>query len=171
MDPSIAIIDDRKWLWNVVYARLGDANLTDDILQDVFVAAFKRKEDWQEIKQVRGWLYQIAIRQVLQFQRRELRQRRRIEQYSKEKSADGDRSLLDRLCGIEQVDMVRSALWQLRPSDRQVLLLKYCDELSCRDIAVRMGVTETTVQSRLLRARRQLRGLLTKRGAYEKESK
>jgi RNA polymerase sigma factor (sigma-70 family) len=171
LDPFIAIIDNRKWLWSVVYARLGDANLTDDILQDVFVAACKSKENWPEIRQIRGWLYQIAVRQVLQFQRREIRQRRLIERYSSMKPADGDPSLLDRFCGSEQVDTVRTALWLLRPSDRQVLLLKYGDELSCRDIATHMGVTETTVQTRLLRARRHLRGLLTKTHVYERESK
>jgi RNA polymerase sigma factor (sigma-70 family) len=170
LDPSIAIIDDRKWLWSVVYARLGDASLTEDILQDVFVAAFKRKEEWHEIRQIRGWLYQIAVRQVLQFQRRELRQKKRIEQYGQMQTADGDRSLLDRLCGNEQIDMVRNALWQLRPSDRQVLLLKYHDELSCREIAIRMGVTETTVQSRLLRARRTLRALLIQSDINDKAS-
>ena len=160
MDPSIAIFDDRKWLWSVIYARLGDASVTDDILQDIYVTVLQKHESWQDIQQIRGWLYQVAIRHVLQFRRGQLRQRERIQRYAQMMSADGDTSLLDRLCGDEQMDLVRTALWQLMPSDRQVLLLKYREDLSCRDIANHLGVTETTVQTRLLRARRRMKGLL-----------
>lgn len=160
MDPQVAIFDDRKWLWSVIYARLGDASVTEDILQDVYVAVLQKRQSWQDIQQIRGWLYQVAIRHVLQFRRRQSRQRERIHRYAQMKLADGDTSLLDRLCGAEQIDLVRMAIWQLRSSDRQVLLLKYREDLSCHDISIHLGVTETTVQTRLLRARRRLKGLL-----------
>jgi RNA polymerase sigma factor (sigma-70 family) len=160
LDPQVAIFDDRKWLWNVIYARLGDTSATEDILQDVYVAVLQKRQSWQDIQQIRGWLYQVAIRHVLQFRRRQMRQRARIQRYVQIKLADGETSVLDRLCGDEQIDIVRTARWQLRPSDRQVLLLKYREDLSCHDISIHLGVSETTVQTRLLRARRRLKGLL-----------
>ena len=159
MDLSAAFLENHRWLWAVVYARLGDHGATDDVLQEVSLAAV-RESNATEIRQVRAWLYQVAVRQVLMFQRRESRYRKRIEHYSHStKSSEFSRSA-ELLSASEQQDLVRNALHCVKPSDRQVLLLKYCQELSCQQIADLLGVQETTIQSRLLRARRRLRAQL-----------
>ena len=62
---------------------------------------------------------------------------------------------------------LHQALQQLKPTDRQVLVLKYCEDYSCPQIAHLLGVKETTIQTRLLRARRRLRGLLIEKYKFE----
>ena len=56
---------------------------------------------------------------------------------------------------------VTQAMSRLSELDRQLLMLKYVENQSYGEIAGRLGVTASAVQSRLHRARAQLRNLLT----------
>jgi RNA polymerase sigma-70 factor (ECF subfamily) len=57
---------------------------------------------------------------------------------------------------------VFEAVGQLRERHRQVVLLRFCDGLSVREIAEATGVPEGTVSSRLSRAMARLRRSLTR---------
>jgi RNA polymerase sigma-70 factor (ECF subfamily) len=57
-------------------------------------------------------------------------------------------------------ERVRAALAQLAERDREVLVLRYLEQLSTREIAEVLGIPEGTVKSRHLRALERLRGLL-----------
>ena len=76
-----------------------------------------------------------------------------------------------------QVARVREARWLRRqevdvvaPRDAEILLLKYGERWSYRQIAARLGVTEKAVDSRLLRAREALRLELAAVGIREEET-
>ena len=60
----------------------------------------------------------------------------------------------------ERLELTRAALSRLPPRDAEILLLKYGERWSYRQIAERLGVTEKAVDCRLLRARAQLRSEL-----------
>jgi RNA polymerase sigma-70 factor (ECF subfamily) len=57
-------------------------------------------------------------------------------------------------------ERVRAALAQLPQRDREVLVLRYLEQLSTREMAEVLGTPEGTVKSRHLRAVERLRGLL-----------
>ena len=61
----------------------------------------------------------------------------------------------------ETQDSVRRALGQVGELERQLLLLKYAEGWSYRQIAERLGVQEETVEYRLMKARRTLRRQLS----------
>jgi RNA polymerase sigma-70 factor (ECF subfamily) len=67
------------------------------------------------------------------------------------------RSPLEFLISEERQVEVRQALVKMSERDRQLLLLKYVDGLSYGEIAQRVGVSASAVQSRLHRARNLLR--------------
>ena len=67
------------------------------------------------------------------------------------------REPLDWLISLERQKEVQSAMSGLTERDRQLLMLKYVDGLSYGEIAQRIGVTASSVQSRLHRARALLR--------------
>ena len=160
MNPTAVLIDNRRWLWVVIYSRLGNAAETEDVLQEVSMAALRSGPDFEEPDLAKGWLYRVAVRQVMLFRRRQYRDRSKLENYSQELPTTDIQSHLQWLCATESSDQVRLAVERLCPSDQQVLTLKYSENFSCRQIAERLGVKETTVQSRLLRARRRLKSLL-----------
>ena len=64
-----------------------------------------------------------------------------------------DNEPLDWLLSKERRTLVRSALQKLQEDYREILILKYCDELSYHDISRKLNMTESAVQSKLHRAR------------------
>src|SRR5262249_17352531 len=56
---------------------------------------------------------------------------------------------------------VQGALAQLAERDREVLVMRYLEQLSTREIAVVLGIAEGAVKTRHLRALQRLRGLLS----------
>ena len=59
----------------------------------------------------------------------------------------------------ERADEVRSLLAGLTEVDRAIIVLRYWDDLSDREIGTAVGLSEAAVKSRLFRARKQLVGL------------
>ena len=70
---------------------------------------------------------------------------------------------LGKAAGFEQAEAqqaVRRALGQLSEEHRQVLLLRYMQELDYAEIAAALEISEGTVKSRISRAKMRLRELL-----------
>jgi RNA polymerase sigma factor (sigma-70 family) len=70
----------------------------------------------------------------------------------------------------ERLTITRQAMLQLAPRDSEILLLKYGERWTYRQIATHLGITQKAVDSRLLRAREQLRRELALRGIDQDES-
>jgi RNA polymerase sigma-70 factor (ECF subfamily) len=66
-------------------------------------------------------------------------------------------SPVDQVMAAENQETVRRALSSLSDVDRQILLLKYTEGWSYRQLADHLGVREDTVEYRLLKARKNLR--------------
>ena len=163
MDLSAAFIENEQWLRTIIRSRIDDLNAAEDVLQEVSIAALKNRDKGPGICHIRGWLYQITIRQILLFRRTEARQRNKLKRYAVSGLAPPDSQEAEypgNAAVPERVVEVRSALTSIRSSDRQILMMKYSDNLTCRQIASHLGVKETTVQTRLLRARRRMKELL-----------
>ena len=60
----------------------------------------------------------------------------------------------------EQTERLRAALQQLRMRDREVLVLRYIEQLSAQEIAAIMGITAAAVNMRHMRALDRLRELM-----------
>jgi RNA polymerase sigma-70 factor (ECF subfamily) len=143
-----------------VYARVGNDHAVDEILQEVALAAAKQPN--AKVTAEPGWLYRVAIRQALLFRRRQGRETKKIAAYATRRS-DQDTSVGDPLSWLlaaEEAELVRSALLRLRPGDRELLLLRYGEDWTAREIAERLRVRINTVETRLHRARTRLRQAL-----------
>ena len=68
---------------------------------------------------------------------------------------------LDWLLADERRAMVRQAIGQLPRRDAEMLLLKYTEDWSYRQIAEHLGMSESAVEARLHRARQKMRRALT----------
>jgi len=55
----------------------------------------------------------------------------------------------------------KAALLELRPQDREILVLRYLEQLGVEEIASVLGISQTAVTSRHLRALQRLRRLLS----------
>ncbi|MFK7820285.1 MAG: RNA polymerase sigma factor [Planctomycetaceae bacterium] len=158
------LANHRKWLRSVIVARLGSAAGAEDVLQEVHVAAIEQKSPLRDQSAVTAWLYQIALRQVMLFRRRLGRQRKReagaaaIEETKHRESVDP----LAWILRTERQTLVREALGLLGGKDRELLVLKYVEGWSYRQIAEHTRRSESAVESQLHRARTRLRAQLVR---------
>ncbi len=161
VDWASALLRHDRWLRTVVASRLGERQAVDEVLQEVSLSAVAARSS-VDPSRVAGWLYRLAIRKTLLY-RRSMGRRRKLTGRYAERVRDGGSAPPDPLGWLlldERLAMVREALGKLPPRDAEILLLKYTENWSCRDLAERLGQTEGAIGSRLLRARRRLRDIL-----------
>ena len=139
-------------------ARLGERQAVDEVLQEVSLAAVGAKAAVDPAR-VAGWLYRLAIRKALLYRRSRGRQHKLVGLYAR-KVRDEGASAPDPLGWLlldERSALVREAMGKLPARDAEILLLKYTENWSCRDLANHLGQTEAAIESRLHRARGRLR--------------
>ena len=147
-----------RWLRTVITARLGERQAVDEVLQEVSLAALAARVAIDPTR-VAGWLYRLAVRKALLYRRSRGRQHKLAGNYAK-KVRDAEPCSPDPLNWLlldERLTLVREALGKIPPRDAEILLLKYTESWSCRDLAGHLGQTEAAVESRLHRARARLR--------------
>ncbi len=156
-----AFAEHQAWLRTVLLARLGSLDEVDEVMQEVAVAAANQSAKRQPVERVGPWLYRVALRQVMLFRRKQGRRRKLVANVaqSKQPSEVDSRSpsAIDWLLGQERNRLVGNVLMQLTERDRQLLMLKYVEDYSYDEIAQRIGITASAVQSRLHRARKLLK--------------
>ncbi len=157
---SLLRLHDR-WLRTVAAARLGERQAVDEVMQEVSLAALTTRGGVDPAR-VAGWLYRLAVRKALLYRRARGRQHRLTGHYARKVRDEGASSSdpLGWLLLDERSALVRSALATLPARDAEILLLKYTEHWSCRDLAGHLGQTEAAVESRLHRARAKLREAL-----------
>lgn len=161
IDWGSALARHERWLRTAVYARLQEPSGVDDVMQAVALAAVAQQAPLADESRLAPWLYRLALWQTLMYRRRAGRYRRLVDRVRSDASPEArDRDPLQWLLSAERQQMVRLALDRLARRDAEMLLLKYTEEWSYRDIARHLGVSESAVESRLHRARRQLREAL-----------
>ncbi len=165
VDWAQVLTDNCRWLHSVLYARLNDRQATEDVYQEICWSVLDNKPSIP-IDKPAAWLYRVAVRHASSYIRSESRLRLRNRTYAetKENARDEKSDWTNPQSWIfaqEQSDLIAAALTQLKTSERQVLFLKYNEGWKCRKIGEVMGVSESTVQTRLLRARQKLRQLLS----------
>ena len=153
-----------RWLRTVVAARLGERQAVDEVLQEVSLAAVASRFPGDPAA-VAGWLYRLAIHKTLMWRRTSGRRHKLNGRYAdRVRSRSGeDAAATDPLGWLlldERTTLIRRAVAQLPARDAEILLLKYTEEWSCRDLAAHLGQTETAIESRLHRARHKLRQAL-----------
>jgi len=157
--PHLAAHD--RWLRAVVLARLGEPQAVDEVMQEVALAAVAQRAPLNDVNRVGAWLYRLAVRQALLYRRRRGRQRKLACVYSRNQAGDSGLSRspdpLDLLLQDERQALVRKALGRLHRRDREILLLKYTEDWSYRELAEHLGVSESAIEARLHRARQRLR--------------
>lgn len=164
MTPQALYLENESWLRTVVRSRISEQDAVEDIMQNIALALVRQRDALEEINKVGAWLYQIAIRQVLMYRRTRGR-RRRFENRVAENPAEitgktESPNPLERVLAAEKQEHVQEAIRKLEDIDRQVLLLKYSEGWTYRQLADHLGVKEDTVEYRLAKARKKLRRLL-----------
>jgi RNA polymerase sigma-70 factor (ECF subfamily) len=150
------------WLRSVLAARLSGDEV-DEVLQETAMAVVAAKSRPQERTKFAPWLYRIAIRQALLYRRRVGRQRKLWQRVAEQLPADHGQASepLGWLLAAERQQLVQAAIASLPRRDREVLMLKYRQDWSYGELSEHLGISVSSVEARLFRARQRLRKVLS----------
>jgi RNA polymerase sigma-70 factor, ECF subfamily len=126
----------------------GDAALAEDASQEAFLRAFRALDRYRPQSNFRAWIRTISIRCAIDLVRR----RRPESPLPDRQPAPGSEEARH-----EDVDMLRAALAELSPLDREIMLAREVEGVPDRELARRFEITVTAVRVRMHRARKKIR--------------
>ena len=133
----------------------------DDVHQEVWLTVYRNISALANPGAFRTWLFQTTRHRALDYLRRRKRERELLEDVAIEISADTDAEREPSLGAFDEAALDR-VLMAIPPPQREVLLLRYRDDLSYNEIAAIVGIPLGTVRTRLHHAKRRLEDLLTR---------
>jgi RNA polymerase sigma-70 factor (ECF subfamily) len=148
---------------------LGNEQDAEDVLQNTFVSALTHLSTFEGRSSVLTWLYRIAVNEALMILRRgrpevnidDTDSSDENDNISPTQFVDWGALPEDELLSAEGKQALDNAIQTLPESLRMVFLLRDIQELSIKDTADTLNLTEANVKVRLLRARLMLREKLS----------
>jgi RNA polymerase sigma-70 factor, ECF subfamily len=146
-----------------IYRRVRDYNVAEDLTSVTFHRAFEAVRGASFRNQsFGGWLYRVASNAVIDHYRRN---RRIISLASLRDCEDFDDPCVDLLADAIDRDEVRRGLYAVQEMHREVLILRYFDDLDADEICAILGCSKETLSGKLQRALRALRAAIVKESA------
>jgi len=127
----------------------------DDAVQDVFLVAYRRFQDFEARSSPRTWLFAITLR-VVSDHRRSRRRKTRLVDSVKRMFTGTVPTPFDHTAHAERGRALTTALDALSEEQRAVFVMSDLEELSAPEIASVLDVNLNTVYSRLRSARREV---------------
>ncbi|MFQ5743823.1 MAG: RNA polymerase sigma factor [Acidobacteriota bacterium] len=143
-------------------AIVGDGEEAKDLAQEAFVAAYRALPKMLPGRPFYPWLRGILLNRCRMYLR--TRQRARARRVAAAERPDHWATGARALSTPERrrtADLVRRGLERLSGEDRELLALKHMEGYSYDELAAALGIGRGTVASRLYRARRRMREVLT----------
>ncbi|MDR6568260.1 RNA polymerase sigma factor [Chitinophaga ginsengisegetis] len=140
-----------------------DETIAEEIVQEVFLTVWKKRESLEELDDFRSWLFILSRNQVIKY----------LEKWANNKAlehawgsqAGPTQPITEIAQHQEQLLLVlNEALLSLPQQQRMVFSLAKQEKLSYEAIADRLGISVLTVKTHMQRARQGIRSYLKQRG-------
>ena len=142
----------------LTYRMLGNRQEAEDVAQEAFIRAYTNIDRYQIDRKFSTWLYAFTYNHCVNYVNRNTA--KKIEKKSVDteileyKHYDPDKD--DKEISQLRVDKLKGALDLISPDEKMILLLKYQDSLSIKELSDILDIGESAVKMRLKRAKEKL---------------
>ncbi len=145
---------------SMAYNRTGDKEVAKEIVQDVFLSLWKRREEVRIRGSIKNYLLRAVKLEIIDYYRKKSRKEKH-QHYLTENACQSSRSTEQTIL-FNELNLRISAMVDKLPAQcREVYLLSREKGLNNKEIALSMAVTEKTVESHLTKALKFLRSSIT----------
>ncbi|MCC7416856.1 MAG: RNA polymerase sigma factor [Acidobacteria bacterium] len=135
----------------------GSPDEGEDLLQDIFLQAYRKMDSFKGESSIGTWLYRLALNRCLDFVRsRQAKIGKRTDTLDDEHSIEPAARLDDT---IARLDLER-ALARLPAGCREVFVLHDVEGFDHKEVGEMLGIAEGTSKSQVFKARMKLRAML-----------
>ena len=159
---SMLVRKYQKPVHALVWRKIGDFHIAEDITQETFLKAYQRLSTLKEPQSFASWLYVIAANHCSTWLRKKRLWTQSLEDTSSvalERSTYSGYLIAEnkRVTMETQREVVKKLLAKLQESDRTVITLYYFGGMSYEEISKFLGVSVGTIKTRIYRARQRLK--------------
>ena len=141
----------------MVHRMSGSREVAEEVVQDVFITAWRRRADLRDVSNRRAWLYRVAVNHMRHRRRAFARLANFIDRWKQRPDA-GLQDLPDaEFERVERAQRVHRAVAALSPKQREVFVLFELQELPGHEVAEVLGIKTNTMWGRLRLARESFR--------------
>lgn len=164
-------------IYRFIFFKVSSVQEAEDLTSDVFLKSWQyiiNKEKEESIENLNAFLYKVARNAVIDYYRK------RSKDAVKEADFEYDivKDIRDEKADLEEKAIIASdmreienALKELKEEYRELLILKYLNELSISEIAQILEKSTGTVRVTLFRATKTLKNVLEKKQSLQQEQK
>lgn len=135
-----------------------EASIAEDLTHDIFIKVYLNLGRFKQKSKFSTWLYSITYNFCVDYVRKKQKDNV-VDMEDKEGEITGrDIDTADDLDHIA-LDRLTELLEQLKSEDKLILLMKYRDDMSIKDIQVAFDISESAVKMRIKRAKEKLKSL------------
>jgi RNA polymerase sigma factor (sigma-70 family) len=144
-----------------IYAKsltiLNNAAAAEDVTQEIFAKIFLSLDRFGGKSKFSTWVYSVTYNYCIDYIRRNKKQRRVFSDEEIEKAPDLAEEVPDHELMQMEVRQLKTVLDELPVKDKAILLMKYQDGMSIREIAAGLDKTESAVKMQIKRAKEKAR--------------
>jgi len=138
----------------LAYSVLGNRDLADDAAQETFAIACEKLGTLRRRDKFAVWLASICRNTA----------RNVLRSKGKDAALTAQSRVEDIEMGAERRDVIRQAVWKLRSTEREMIVLRYYNGFSQAQISSVLDITPQAVNGRLVRAKRKIAKYLKRNG-------
>lgn len=138
------------WVARMLTALLGDRMTAEDVAQDAFVRAYLAADRFPPANKFRAWLRTVATNAAFNQRRASQTRARHTEKYG-----EVLRESLDHETALSNREALQVVLGELAYPIREILVLRYVEEMQVPEIAKLLGLGLSAAKMRLKRAREE----------------
>lgn len=150
----------KKNLFGFFYKITYDRDISEDLVQDVFMKILKYRDSFRGYGKFTTWMYSIAHNTSVDHFRKQNRYftTEDPEIFNSLKTGGEDMSALRE----EEADLLNRAMLRLDPEKREILILSKIDGLRYKEMGSILDCSANTVKGKVFRALKDLRGIISK---------
>ena len=146
-------------IYNTAYLYVRKREVAEDITQEVLLKFYKVQADFRGEASLKTYLTRMTINACYDYERS---WKNKTQQWIETLTLKSDENLEASVEGQETKSELIEAISKLKPKLKEVIILYYFEELLIREIADVLQCNENTVQTRLSRARVQLKHVMNR---------
>ena len=152
-------VDD---IYRFVYFKVGREEEARDITSEVFLKVwnYAQSHELDEAKSLRAFIYKTARNSVIDYYRRLKEVEVSLNEEIGETLSDEKQNLFSQIENISDMKLIRESLPQLKDEYREIILMRFVDDLSFAEIAEITGKTAGNIRVLVFRALQSLKDLI-----------
>ncbi len=148
----------RNWAWvkGLVYSIMYNSDDVDDCLQEICVKVITKIDTLREPERFKPWLAILAKREALRLRQQKANRPVQLDEEVFENGQDEKNKFFENIIEKEKQSQILKAIQSLPEKYREVFIMQHLGDLTYNQISEILDVPITTVQIRLVRARKMV---------------